>query len=39
MLCSRRARFTWLAMYELDRSTDAGRAAFLERVHRRLDRL
>jgi NAD(P)H dehydrogenase (quinone) len=39
MLCHRQARTTWLAMYDIDRSTPAQRAAFLDRVERRLHRL
>jgi NAD(P)H dehydrogenase (quinone) len=39
LLCHRWARTTWLAMYNVDRSTDADRAAFLDRVERRMHRL
>jgi putative NADPH-quinone reductase len=39
VLCHHYARTTWLAMYNLDRSTDAERAAFLDRVERRMHRL
>lgn len=38
-LCHRFARTTWLALYNIDRSTEADRAAFLDRVERRLQRL
>jgi putative NADPH-quinone reductase len=38
-MCHPRARTTWLAMYDIDTSTDARRAAFLDRVERRLTRL
>jgi putative NADPH-quinone reductase len=38
-LCSTRCRTTWLAHYNIDRSTPASRAAFLERVERKLARL
>ncbi len=39
LLCHRFARTTWLAMYNIDRSTEADRAAFLDRVERRMHRL
>ena len=39
VLCHRFARTTWLAMYNIDRSTEADRAAFLDRVERRMHRL
>jgi NAD(P)H dehydrogenase (quinone) len=39
VLCHRFARTTWLAMYNVDRSTDGDRAAFLDRVERRMHRL
>lgn len=39
VLCHRFARSTWLAMYNIDRSTDADRRAFLDRVERRMRRL
>lgn len=39
LLCHRFARTTWLAMYNVDRSTDADRKAFLDRVERRMRRL
>lgn len=39
LLCHRFARTTWLAMYNVDRSTDADRKAFLDRVERRMGRL
>jgi putative NADPH-quinone reductase len=38
-LCHRFARTTWLAMYNIDRSTNADRLAFLDRVDRRIRRL
>ena len=38
-LCHPLARTTWLAMYDIDHSTTAQRAAFLERVASRLRRL
>ena len=38
-MCHPRARTTWLAIYGVDTSTDAQRAAFLDRVERRLTRL
>jgi NAD(P)H dehydrogenase (quinone) len=39
ILCHRLARTTWLALYDIDRSTEADRAAFLDRVERRMHRL
>lgn len=36
MLCSRRARTTWIALYGIDRATDSDRARFLDRVERKL---
>ncbi len=39
VLCHRFARTTWLAMYDIDRSTTAGRQAFLDRVGGRMQRL
>ena len=39
VLCHRFARTTWLAMYHIDRSSEADRAAFLVRVERRMHRL
>jgi hypothetical protein len=39
VLCHRRARTTWLAMYNMDRSTADDRTEFLDRVERRLSRL
>lgn len=36
VLCNRWARTTWIALYEVDRSTEANRARFLDRVERRL---
>ena len=38
-LCHPRCRTQWLAHYNIDRSTPASRAAFLERVGRELGRL
>jgi putative NADPH-quinone reductase len=38
-LCHRFARTTWLALYNVDRATDADRKAFLDRVERRMNRL
>lgn len=38
-LCHRFARSTWVAMYNIDRSTDTDRTAFLDRVERRMRRL
>ncbi len=39
LLCHRFARTTWLALYDIDRSTVDDRAAFLDRIERRLSRL
>ena len=39
VLCHRFARTTWLAMYNIDRSSEAERTAFLDRVERRMHRL
>ena len=39
VLCHRFARTTWLALYGIDRSTAEERAAFLDRVDRRMRRL
>ena len=39
VLCHRFARTTWVAMYNIDRSTDAERNAFLDRVAHRMHRL
>jgi NAD(P)H dehydrogenase (quinone) len=39
VLCNRFAHTTWLAMYDIDRSTAADRDAFLNRVERRIKRL
>jgi NAD(P)H dehydrogenase (quinone) len=39
LLCHRFARTTWLALYNVDRSTDEDRKAFLDRVERRMHRL
>jgi NAD(P)H dehydrogenase (quinone) len=39
VLCHRFARTTWLALYNIDRSTEADRTAFLDRVERRMHRL
>jgi NAD(P)H dehydrogenase (quinone) len=38
-LCHRSARTTWLALYDIDRSTLDDRKLFLDRVERRLKRL
>jgi putative NADPH-quinone reductase len=38
-MCHPLARTTWLALYGVDTSSDAKRAAFLDRVERRLTRL
>lgn len=38
-VCHRFARSRWLAMYNIDRSTDADRTAFLDRVERRMRRM
>ncbi|PSJ59993.1 NAD(P)H-dependent oxidoreductase [Kumtagia ephedrae] len=37
-LCAKRSRTLYLAHYDMDRSTPASRAAFLEKVRRRLER-
>jgi hypothetical protein len=39
VLCHRFARTTWMAMYNIDRSTNADRMAFLDRVDHRMRRL
>lgn len=39
VLCHRLARTTWVAMYNIDRSTEAERNAFLDRVAHRMHRL
>ena len=39
MLCGRRCRSTWLALYGVDTSTTGQRAAFLTKVEQRLARL
>lgn len=39
VLCHRFARTTWLALYDVDRSTQAQREAFLDRVEHRMRRL
>lgn len=39
MLCHRFARATWVALYDIDRSTAQDRQAFLDRVEQRLSRL
>jgi NAD(P)H dehydrogenase (quinone) len=39
VLCHRFTRTTWLALYNIDRSTEAERTAFLDRVERRVHRL
>lgn len=36
VLCSKRARTKWIALYNIDRSTDAERAAYLARVEREM---
>jgi putative NADPH-quinone reductase len=38
-LCHRSARTTWLAMYDIDRSSAEQRNAFLDRVEQRITRL
>lgn len=38
VLCSRRCRTRWIAFYRIDDSTDEARAAFIDRVERRLAR-
>ncbi len=37
-LCARSCRTFWLALHNMDSSTDAGRTAFLQRVERRVAR-
>lgn len=39
VLCHRFARTTWLALYNIDRSTQADREAFLDRVDKRMRNL
>ena len=39
VLCHRFARTTWLAMYNIDRSSPEQRNAFLDRVDQRIRRL
>ena len=39
VLCHRRARTTWLALYDIDRSSPADRQAFLDRVGERMSQL
>ena len=39
VLCSRRCRTSWIALYDIDRAPAERRAAFLDRVERRLARL
>jgi NAD(P)H dehydrogenase (quinone) len=39
LVCSRRARTTWCALYGVDVASEAKRAAFLERVERTLARV
>lgn len=39
VLCHRFTRTTWLALYGIDRASDARREAFLDRVDRRLRRM
>jgi hypothetical protein len=39
VLCAPRCRTFWLAHHEMDSSTPASRARFLERVERRMARL
>ncbi len=39
VLCHRFARTTWLALYNVDRSSADERSAFLDRVDRRMQRL
>ncbi len=39
VLCHRSARTTWLAMYNIDRSSPAQRTAFLDRVDQQIRRL
>ncbi len=38
-LCHRRCRTTWLALYKIDRASEAERTAFLARVEDRMRRL
>ncbi len=39
LMCNRLARTTWLALYRIDRTTPAQRAAFLDRVERQMRRI
>jgi NAD(P)H dehydrogenase (quinone) len=39
VLCNRRCRTTWLALYDIDRTSSSKRQAFLERVEQRMARL
>ncbi len=39
LLCSRRARSTWLALYGIDHADHGQRTAFLDRVEQRMARL
>ena len=39
VLCNRRARTSWIALYAVDRADDAKRAAFLDRVEQRMRKL
>lgn len=39
VLCHRFTRTTWLSLYGIDRASEARRAAFLDRIERRLRRL
>jgi len=39
VLCSKRARTRWVALYNIDRSTDARRAAYLSRVENAMRNL
>lgn len=39
VLCHRFTRTSWIALYGIDRATEADRAAFVARVERRLSRL
>lgn len=39
LMCHRRARTHWIALYRMDRCDDTRRAAFLDRVERRLTRI
>ena len=36
VLCSKRARTRWVALYDIDRSTDARRAAYLSQVEKAM---